>query len=104
MDRDELNEKHSREPLIGDYWMDHLAPVLCVIEVGKFSVSVLEKKIEVDDFHWTWDITKISTMSRKQFYNSLHYSTANLKHKCWANVVPERDKEFAELAFAKAFL
>ena len=93
----DLNEEHAKNPKIGDFWHDHLAPVLCVIDVGTFSVVVLRSTKPVDDDHWTWDISNLTMMTKKEFYRQLHYSTENMKHKCWASVVPERDKIFAKL-------
>ena len=94
----ELNEKHALNPEIGDYWNEMFVPILSVVDVGAFNVSVLRKTKEVDEDHWTWDVTQVTNMTKKEFYKFLHYNTPNVKDKCWCDVYPGRDKAFAEAA------
>lgn len=94
----QLNEEHALEPKIGDYWHEMFVPILSVVDVGPWNVSVLRKTKEVDEEHWTWDVTEVTNMSRKEFYDFLHYNTKNVKHLCHCDVYPKRDLVFAEAA------
>jgi len=91
------NEAHRYYPLTGDMWEDHMVYCCIVLEVNEHSVAICQDKKQVDDNYWTWDLTKVKTVTRAEFETLFLYdSHKNVKGaRCWASVVPEKGLEFA---------
>ena len=80
-----LDLEHCESPAEADYWEEMFCPVALVVEVSDFSVSFLRKTVPVNDWHWTFDTTKVETMSRVDFKKWLSYGRIP---GTWANVHP----------------
>lgn len=87
-----LEKKHSEHPEPGDYWEDHLCPVLLVTWTDGTDVEYLcaqEHRKKVSTTHWAWDHSKPPKRTTvADFTRRLRYKTDNLRHKCWATVHP----------------
>ncbi len=90
--QNKLNLHHSLYPKEGDYWHERFSPVMCVVEVSDMMITVLTEKKQFIDY-WKWDITKIKTMLRKEFYDYVQYK--NIPNAFWCDVIPDRCKEYS---------
>ena len=97
--QEKLNNMYLRNPTPGDYWEEMMCPVCVVIDASEFSVTICEKRKDVDGGKfWTWDISELTTLSPYDFRKKLLYPTENLKHKTWCDVHPGKHIEFVEEA------
>lgn len=97
--QNEINNFHLRNPKPGDYWQEMFCPVCVVIDASEFAVTICETKKDVDDGqYWTWDVSQLKTMSHYDFRKKLCYTSEDLKHKTWCDVLPERHIGFVEEA------
>lgn len=94
-----VSAEHAKDPQPGDYWHEMFSPQYLVIEVGKFSVVCLHKKVVHADETWTWNTRDILVLSRQDFRRKVHYSD-NFELGTWCMVVPnwKHWREFAEEA------
>lgn len=89
--RDEdRNLRHADSPQPGDYWHEMFSPTCLVIAVSNFSVSLLKSVVEVDKDHWTFDVSKVTTMGRREFRKWLCYET--IPNKTVGDVIPKRKR------------
>lgn len=76
----------ANDPRPGDYWSDCLTPVCVVVERFGNNVVICKTTMEVDDDHWTWDLTKLEILTVDEFKQSLTYETNDrLWAECSAN-------------------
>lgn len=100
----ETNEKHVKDPKIGDYWVEMFTPILVVVgRPAPDKVLVCKKTKEVDKDHWTWDFSVLEVMTLEGFSRYLHYEGESMKHSCWCDCIPEHMKWANEHAKAALF-
>jgi hypothetical protein len=95
-EQERLNRQHAENPAPGDFWHEMYCPCWVVLRVSDGSVTVCEKTRSTDDKHWTWDISVSLTMAKTEFTDRLRYNPAPMTDKYWCDVMPERDKVFAD--------
>ena len=95
--------EHLANPQFGDYWHECYTPVCVVIGRTANSVVLCRKTKSTDENRWTWDVSKVETLSLDEFAKWLRYSETNLH--TWALVDPgnERMKWVREEAIEAAF-
>lgn len=95
MERKELNQKHLYNPQPGDYWEDHLVACLLVLDASRFAITICKSKKDIDQWHWTWDLSKMEVMTPKDFRKWLSYGSIP---GTWADVHPGAHYEFVKEA------
>lgn len=93
-ERAALSAKHANSPEPGDYWHEMFTPVLVVLDVGERSVVICDKVKAVDEDGWTWDLSQVTAVPKKEFGDRLRYKSDAMKHKTWATVVPRHLMKF----------
>jgi hypothetical protein len=85
-------EKHSKEPVVGDYWHEMFSPVMIVTKVQKGYVLVCEKFKKHDDgIHLTPDYeASPRKFSRQEFYKYVHYDSESMADRTWCDVSPAK--------------
>ncbi len=86
------DEEAARSPEPGDYWHDHLMPVLCVLEVTEEYVIYCDRFIySAENLIMAFDLTKVKKVSRKDFINFFSYK---FSIKVWGSIIrSDRYKE-----------
>src|SRR6478609_9120499 len=97
-------KEHAVNPEAGDYWTDHFSPVYAVVDVGPFHVSFLYETEATDVDHWTWDVTKVRTVTRREFNDLVRYRGISKggSDEVWCECWPGRMKDFIPHALASA--
>lgn len=85
---DELNLKHRDNPIPGDVWEEIFNLILVVVHVDNEVVVICKSKSDIDKDSWTWDLSKLDTLSRTDFSKYVTYSS--MANKTWCNVLPSR--------------
>ena len=85
--RNELNNKHRFYPQVGDYWREMFHGILVVIGVTRENVMFCSTKKTLDKKHWTWDLTRLTTLTRDEFADKVCYKSDN--NECWCDVKPK---------------
>ena len=78
----EMNSNALTNPKPGDYWSEMLAGICIVLEVTDNFIYICNKKLEVDDDHWTFDLTHITQLTKEQFIEYLSYKNPELGTFC----------------------
>ena len=90
MDREkqrELDQYHAAHPQEGDFWQEMLCGILVVLKATHVSVTFCQAKKQLPDDKWTWDLTKVDTLTRGEFRRKLQYSS--MPDKTWCSVCPQ---------------
>ena len=82
----ELNERHAKDPKLGDYWHEMFNGICVVIEVDLIHVTICKTKRSVGMNEWTWDLSNLDIMTHEEFQRWLSYDT---RPGYWADVIPE---------------
>lgn len=98
-----LNTKHRLDPRIGDYWHEMFTPIMVVIAVHPDRVMICKTIKSVAKDHWTWDLTKLDTVTREEFSAIPLYEHGDMGEKTHCDVVPERQKWVREAAIEILF-
>jgi hypothetical protein len=87
----EMNTKHRLDPQVGDYWNEMFCPIMVVVAVHPDRVVICRKIKSTDKDHWTWDLTKLDTVTREAFAEIPLYKSPKLdaEEATHCDVVPE---------------
>lgn len=86
--RTEQNNDGVRNPQVGDFWHEMLAPIAVVVaRPNDKTVLFCRKTMDADEGHWTWDLAKSESMTLDEFKTFLSYGSIP---GCWADVVPKK--------------
>ena len=80
----ERDIEHANNPVPGDYWQEMLVGTCVILYVTNDLVTYCSTRKSVDIDHWTWDLTKTETKTRKGFKKWLECET--MPNKFWSNV------------------
>ena len=78
--------RHAHFPEPGDYWSDHLMPVLVVLEIAGPTVVFCQTINRSVPEELSWNLDVIHDWPLKEFTSFLEYST--IPGKFWATVSP----------------
>jgi hypothetical protein len=95
--RDTDNAKHGANPEPGDYWHEMFCPIRVVLDVTPETVTFCETIKSTDENHWTWDLDVVHKVLKENFCEGIQYTSAGMKDKFCADVVPRGHAEFAEI-------
>jgi hypothetical protein len=70
----EMNNNALTNPKPGDYWSERFVGICIVLEITDDFIYICNKKLEIDDNHWTFDLTHITQLTKEQFIEYLSYS------------------------------
>lgn len=85
-ERQERNQKHVDQPMVGDYWHEMFSPYHIVLAVTDTHVIICEKTKPTDANHYTFDLTETRTITHLEHRDIVTYST--MRDRFVADVVP----------------
>jgi hypothetical protein len=83
----EKNQSHVDNPQVGDLWHEMFSPYHIVLAVTDTDVIICEKTKPTDDYHYTFDLSEIKTVTLEEHKNIVTYSS--MRDKFVADVVPK---------------
>lgn len=71
-----LNQEHFDFPRPGDFWQEMFCPYFIVLGIEDDLFWICDERKEVDNNHWTWDLSK-SKLVYKSYFNRVKYSVSS---------------------------
>jgi hypothetical protein len=88
--RDKQNIEHADNPKPGDYWEEMFSGQYMIVAVTPELVALCQEKVSVGPDHWSFDLEKITVMTRSEFGKLVRYKGTALTNKTWCDVRPEQ--------------
>jgi hypothetical protein len=86
-----INLEHVERPQAGDFWHEMFSPYVVVLAVDGDNLTVCRAQSYPDKDHWTWDLTKLSTITQAELRKLVTYGTipgfvadCEPQHHMWA--------------------